>query len=72
METNQDKLGIQAYGVSVTTIEEVFLRVGKLYEDEAPSALERHFSVSSAVSISENQADEIQMPLNFTAAINFK
>ena len=72
METNQEQLGIEAYGVSVTTIEEVFLRVGKLYEDEAPPALERHFSVSSNAVNSVHEGDELQMSMNSSAAIDFK
>ena len=39
METNQDKLGMEAYGASVTRIEEVYLSVGQLYEDETPLAM---------------------------------
>ena len=34
MEQNQDRFGIESYGISVTTIEEVFLRVGKLLEED--------------------------------------
>ncbi|XP_068941040.1 phospholipid-transporting ATPase ABCA3-like [Petaurus breviceps papuanus] len=32
LETNQEKLGISSYGASVTTMEEVFLKVGKMVD----------------------------------------
>ena len=36
-DRNLDSLGIRSYGISITTLEEVFLRVGHGFEEEEAS-----------------------------------
>jgi hypothetical protein len=35
LDQNLDQLGIQSYGVGITTLEEVFLKIGHGEEEEA-------------------------------------
>ena len=66
MEENQEKLGIESYGVSVTTIEEVFLRVGKLYDDDSVANADgRHYSMSSAGAGYNEDSFSLSSTVNF-------
>ena len=68
MENERESLGLESYGVSVTTIEEVFLRVGKLYDDETtPDADGRHYSISGGPHESNDDSFSLD-----TTTVNFQ
>lgn len=59
----KDKLGIQSYGVSITTMEEVFLRVNQLGEEAVESKIQRKesFKQQSQIYNSQIKADDFNL-----------
>ncbi|GMT18443.1 hypothetical protein PFISCL1PPCAC_9740, partial [Pristionchus fissidentatus] len=57
LESSQTHLGIRSFGVSVTTMEEVFLKVGELADASSPSRSSTVTSAVSAADVNSNSVD---------------
>lgn len=68
-----ENLGIESYGISVTTLEEVFLRVAGCDYDEAETATEQNISVSTDHNLSQaSRGSTMKMTLHNKVCGNYK